>query len=151
MCLRKISLLDSNYIETESGKTYSIPVKQIKPRLMQRALLLKGQLTAIYYASKDKRMPLLPKVLAGFILLYALSPIDLIPDFIPVLGYLDDLIILPALLVLTIKCIPNEVLKDAQDQAERKPISLPKNWSFSILFIGIWILILWFIVHKLTQ
>jgi len=136
MCLRKISLLDSNYIETESGKTYSIPVKQIKPRLMQRALLLKGQLTAIYYASKDKRMPLLPKVLAGFILLYALSPIDLIPDFIPVLGYLDDLIILPALLVLTIKCIPNEVLKDAQDQAERKPISLPKNWSFSILFIG---------------
>ncbi|MDN5334511.1 DUF1232 domain-containing protein [Sphaerochaeta halotolerans] len=151
MCLRKISLLDSNYIETESGKTYSIPVKQIKPRLMQRALLLKGQLTAIYYASKDKRMPLLPKVLAGFILLYALSPIDLIPDFIPVLGYLDDLIILPALLVLTIKCIPNEVLKDAQDQAERKPISLPKNWSFSILFIGFWILILWFIVHKLTQ
>lgn len=151
MCLRKISLLDSNYIETESGKTYSIPVKQIKSRLMQRALLLKGQLTAIYYASKDKRMPLLPKVLAGFILLYALSPIDLIPDFIPVLGYLDDLIILPALLVLTIKCIPNEVLKDAQDQAERKPISLPKNWSFSILFIGFWILILWFIVHKLTQ
>lgn len=151
MCLRKISLLDSNYIETESGKTYSIPVKQIKPRLMQRALLLKGQLTAIYYASKDKRMPLLPKVLAGFILLYALSPIDLIPDFIPVLGYLDDLIILPALLVLTIKCIPNEVLKEAQEKAERKPISLPKNWSFSILFIGFWILILWFIVHKLTQ
>lgn len=148
---RKISLLDSNYIETESGKTYSIPVKQIKPRLMQRALLLKGQLTAIYYASKDKRMPLLPKVLAGFVLLYALSPIDLIPDFIPVLGYLDDLIILPALLVLTIKGIPNEVFKDAQDQAERKPISLPKNWSFSILFIGIWILILWFIVRKLTQ
>lgn len=148
---RKISLLDSNYIETESGKTYSIPVKQIKSSLMQRALLLKGQLTAIYYASKDKRMPLLPKVLAGFVLLYALSPIDLIPDFIPVLGYLDDLIILPALLVLTIKGIPNEVLKDAQDQAEHKPISLPKNWSFSILFIGIWILILWFIVRKLTQ
>ncbi len=151
MCLRKISLLDSNYIETKSGKTYSIPVKQIKARLMQRALLLKSQLTAIYYASKDKRLPLLPKVLAGFVLLYALSPIDLIPDFIPVLGYLDDLIILPALLVLTIKCIPNEVLKDAQDQAERKPISLPKNWIFSILFIGIWILILWFMVHKLTQ
>ena len=77
--------------------------------LKERATQLKSDIPAIWLCLKAKETPLAAKILAGLTVAYALSPIDLIPDFIPVLGYLDDLIILPVLVALTVKCIPSDV------------------------------------------
>lgn len=77
--------------------------------LKERAQSLKRDIPAVFLALKDKDTPISAKVLAGITVCYALSPVDLIPDFIPVLGYLDDLILLPALIALTVKLIPGEV------------------------------------------
>ena len=79
--------------------------------LKERAQQLKIEIPAVFLCLKHKRTPLSAKILAGITLLYALSPIDLIPDFIPVLGYLDDVILLPALIALTIKLVPQDVFE----------------------------------------
>jgi len=78
---------------------------------------LRGNIKALDYARKDPRVPLLPKSLLIMVVAYALSPIDLIPDFIPVLGYLDDLILLPLGIALVIKMIPKDVWSDCQFRA----------------------------------
>ena len=78
---------------------------------------------------------------------YALSPIDLIPDFIPVLGYLDDLILLPALAALTIKLIPEEKLRECRERAEGMwENGKPKKWYFALPIVLFWLLVLLFIV-----
>lgn len=78
--------------------------------LKERAGKLKTDIPAIYLAIKDKDTPIITKIFAGITVAYALSPIDLIPDFIPVLGYLDDIILLPFMVALTIKLIPLDIL-----------------------------------------
>ena len=112
-------------------------------KLKLRARKLKQQLGAVYYVSRDKRVGLLPKLIIGVTLLYALSPIDLIPDFIPILGYLDDLIIVPALLGLAIRLIPKEIWKEAEERAQRDPVVLAKNWTFAVLFVLAWLAVAW--------
>ena len=84
----------------------------------ERAKQLKSDIPAIFLAFKDKDTPIIAKILAAVTVAYALSPIDLIPDFIPVLGYLDDLIVLPALAALTIKLIPKEKFEECRIKAE---------------------------------
>ena len=79
--------------------------------LKARAKKLKTDIPAIFLSLKDKDTPVIAKVFAGITVAYALSPIDLVPDFIPVLGYLDDVILLPMLVTLTLKFIPEDVLK----------------------------------------
>ena len=79
--------------------------------LKERTKKLKMDIPAIFLALKDKETPIIAKIFAGITVAYALSPIDLIPDFIPVLGYLDDVILLPAFVALTIKFIPNDILE----------------------------------------
>ena len=86
--------------------------------LKARAKKLKTDIPAIFLALKDKETSLITKIFAGITVAYALSPIDLVPDFIPVLGYLDDVILLPMLVALTIKFIPDEVLNRNRKQAE---------------------------------
>ena len=76
--------------------------------LKDRAKQLKTDIPAVFLALRRRETPWYAKLLAGVTVGYALSPIDLIPDFIPVLGYLDDLILLPALVALTIRCVPAE-------------------------------------------
>ena len=81
---------------------------------------------------------------------YALSPIDLIPDFIPVLGYLDDVLLLPALIALAIKLIPKEVWKRCQAESENMWVDgKPEKWYFAVPIILIWLLILWLIVKAI--
>ncbi len=75
----------------------------------ERAKRLKSDIPAIFLALKDKDTPIIAKILAGITVAYALSPVDLIPDFIPVLGYLDDLLILPALAALTINILHRNI------------------------------------------
>jgi uncharacterized membrane protein YkvA (DUF1232 family) len=83
-------------------------------RLRKRAHTLKRGTYAVYLAARDARTPWYAKVLATAVVAYALSPFDLIPDFIPVLGYLDDLIIVPAGIALVLHCIPSDVLADCR-------------------------------------
>jgi len=72
---------------------------------------------ALYYAARDPRTPWLVKLVAGAVVAYALSPIDLIPDFIPVIGYLDDLLLLPLGIWLALRLIPRPVMEDARRRA----------------------------------
>lgn len=107
--------------------------------LKQRAKQLKSDIPAIFLALRDKETPLLAKIVAAITVAYALSPIDLIPDVIPVLGYLDDLIILPALVAVTIKLIPWQVYERSRDEAEHLWKSgKPKKWFYAIPVVIVW-------------
>ena len=110
--------------------------------LKERAKKLKTDIPAISLALKDKETPIIAKIFAGITVAYALSPIDLIPDFIPVLGYLDDVILLPAFVALTIKFIPNDILEKNRKLSEGMwENGKPKKWYYAIPIVLIWILI----------
>ena len=118
--------------------------------LKERAKKLKRDVPAVFLALKDRETPLLAKITAAVTVAYALSPIDLIPDFIPVLGYLDDVLLLPALIALTIRLIPPEVGTRGQSESENMWVDgKPKKWYFAIPIIFIWLLILWLIVKAI--
>ena len=108
-----------------------------------QAKRLRNEIYALYFAARDPRSPWYAKVLAAFIIGYALSPIDLIPDFIPVLGYLDDLIIVPAGIALLIKIIPNGVLQECREKAHSQPISIKRNWVAGTIIILVWLLLIY--------
>jgi uncharacterized membrane protein YkvA (DUF1232 family) len=80
---------------------------------------------------------------------YALSPIDLIPDFIPVLGYLDDLFIIPALIALAVRLIPKDIFEEAEAKAAEEAVELKKNWAFAVIFILIWLIIIALVVKAI--
>jgi len=101
--------------------------------LHERRKRLKTDIPAVFLSLKSKDTPLLAKILAGITVGYALSPIDLIPDFIPVLGYLDDVIILPILIALTIRLIPRDTFEQFQKEAQRIwQNGRPKKWRYAI-------------------
>ena len=83
-------------------------------KLKERAKRLKTDIPAVFLAIKDKDTPVIAKIFGAVTVAYALSPIDLIPDFIPIMGYLDDLILLPVLAALTIKFIPKDVMEKSR-------------------------------------
>ena len=115
-----------------------------------RAQKLKTDIPAIFLTLKDKDTPILAKIFAGITVAYALSPIDLVPDFIPVLGYLDDVIILPMLVALTIKFLPKDVLERNRRQSEGMwKDGKPKKWYYAIPIVIIWLLILIVILKML--
>lgn len=117
-------------------------------KLKRWAKQLKSKVFVLYYAYKDKRTPLYAKAFAACVVAYAFSPIDLIPDFIPVLGYLDDLILVPIGIASAYKLLPREVVRDCTVLAEeRTRDGKPKNWLAGSLMIGIWVAIAaWFSV-----
>lgn len=118
----------------------------------ERAKKLKSDIPAIFLALKDKDTPIIAKILAAVTVAYALSPIDLIPDFIPVLGYLDDLIILPALAALTIKLIPKEKFEQCRIKAEGLwENGKPKKWYYAVPIVIIWVAVIWLIVSVLFK
>jgi len=101
---------------------------------------LKKNTYALYLASRDTRVPILAKVVIGFVVAYALSPIDLIPDFIPLIGYLDDLILLPFGIWLCIRLIPQEVWLECQALAVEQIPELPHSRRAAIVIFLIWFL-----------
>lgn len=110
--------------------------------LKERAKQLKRDIPAIFLALRHKSTPVLAKLLAGVTIGYALSPIDLIPDFIPVLGYLDDFVLLPALIGATIKLIPQNVMNECRVEAEGMwNDGKPKKWFYAIPIVLIWVLL----------
>lgn len=111
-------------------------------KLKAHAKSLKGEVYAIYVAARDPRTPWYAKAMIACVVAYALSPIDLIPDFIPVFGYLDDLLLLPLGIYLALKLIPAEVLIDARRRASEGPSNLPKRWSAALVIIILWLVAL---------
>lgn len=111
-------------------------------KLKNYAGKLKQDTFLLYLSYKDTRTPWYAKAVAICVVAYAFSPIDLIPDFIPVLGYLDDLILVPLGIALAFKLIPPQVIEENRIIAEEmKKNGKPKNWLVGTLFIIIWILL----------
>lgn len=115
--------------------------------LKARAKQLKTDIPAVFLSIKSKDTPLAAKILAGITVGYALSPIDLIPDFIPVFSYLDDIVILPALIALTVRLIPTDTFDRCRKEAEGMWKNWkPKKWYYAVPIVLIWLFIIWLIV-----
>lgn len=108
----------------------------------QRARRLKTEVYALYLAYRDPRVPWYARIFAACVVGYAFSPIDLIPDVIPILGYLDDLVLVPLGIVLALRMIPSDVMAESRERAraalrEGKPV----NWVAAGVIFGIWLLL----------
>ena len=138
------------------GKNFSPGIRKTMnksgflPFLKSRAKELKRDILALYFACRDPRLTYLPKIFIILTVAYALSPIDLIPDFIPILGYLDDLIILPILISLSIRLIPQEIMTECREKSGNSDIHLKSNIIAGAVFILIWILVLFLVVRAIV-
>jgi len=115
-------------------------------KLKNWAQLLKMNVLMLWFATKNPNTPWLPKAICIFIVAYALSPIDLIPDFIPVLGYVDDLVLLPILIWMAITLIPNSIILESRIRADLWLIqnqSKPKSYLGVLIVVIIWLLMIW--------
>jgi uncharacterized membrane protein YkvA (DUF1232 family) len=99
---------------------------------------IKRDVVALWLAARDPRVPLLAKIVAALVAAYALSPIDLIPDFIPVLGYLDDVIIVPLGILLAVKLVPPELMAEFRARAEDIGRGPSSGWGLAMI-AGIWL------------
>lgn len=102
---------------------------------------IKRDVVAVYFAARNPRTPMMVRLLALAVAGYALSPIDLIPDFIPVLGYLDDLLIVPAGLMLVIRLLPPDILALSRSQAAEAIARPTSRWA-AVFIVGLWIVVL---------
>lgn len=123
-------------------------------RLKTWAHVIKLDVHALYFASRDPRVPWYAKTLAVLLASYALSPIDLIPDIVPVLGYLDDVILLPLGVLLVIRLIPPEIMTEHRELAAATQ-HRPGSHTAVIVIAGIWILsiapVVWLACRYLTR
>jgi uncharacterized membrane protein YkvA (DUF1232 family) len=108
-------------------------------RLRKWARELKQQALVVYFAARDPRTPWITRLLALGVAAYALSPIDLIPDFIPVLGYLDDLVIVPLGVMLVLRFVPAEVLASARAKASDM-VDKPTSPAMAMAIVVIWVI-----------
>ncbi|MEG0773025.1 YkvA family protein [Clostridium sp.] len=110
---------------------------------------LKKEVGALYLAYKRKDVPWYAKAFALIVVGYAMSPIDLIPDFIPILGYLDDLILIPLGISVALKLIPKEIMNECRAEAERVFGSKKlNNWIAGVVVVSIWMIIILLIIFK---
>ena len=110
--------------------------------LKRWAKRLKTELYALYLAYRDPRTPTYARIFAAVVVAYAFSPIDLIPDPIPILGYLDDLILIPLGIALAVRMIPPTILTECRARAREANIKAgPKSTAAAIVIIGIWLLL----------
>lgn len=101
--------------------------------------MLKRDVMALYLAARDPRVPWHAKAVAAGVAAYALSPIDLIPDFIPVLGYLDDLILVPLGIMLAVRLIPREIMAELRAMAEARTVGRPVSWKGAAAIGAVWL------------
>lgn len=107
----------------------------------EKARKLKRDTRALMVAVRHPGVPWLARVVALLVAAYAFSPIDLIPDFIPVLGYLDDLILIPLGVILVIKLIPPEIMEECRRQAEERPVSRRAGIAGAAVIVVIWVIV----------
>ncbi len=121
------------------------PQASVVSRLKTWARGIKRDVVTVYFAARDPQAPLLVRILAGLVAAYALSPIDLIPDFIPVLGYLDDLLIVPLGLLLVMRLMPEDVMTNARAKADAL-LAKPRSWLAAVCFVAIWLVLGFYLV-----
>lgn len=121
------------------------PQASVVSRLKTWACGIKRDVVTVYFAARDPQAPMLVRILAGLVAAYALSPIDLIPDFIPVLGYLDDLLIVPLGLLLVMRLMPEEVMVNARTKADTL-LAKPRSWLAAMCFVAIWLVLGFYLV-----
>jgi uncharacterized membrane protein YkvA (DUF1232 family) len=123
--------------------------------LKARAGKLKREILALYLAARDPRTPWYAKAFVACVVAYALSPIDLIPDPIPILGYVDDLVLLPLGIYLALQMIPPPVMVECREKASIAQQRLPHNWIAAAIIVAVWvavfILVSMFVVRFLTR
>jgi uncharacterized membrane protein YkvA (DUF1232 family) len=125
--------------------------KNVVQTIKMKAKKLKSEIAALYLACKRADVPWYAKLLAIIVVGYALSPIDLIPDFIPILGYLDDLLMLPLGIALVIKLIPNTIMDECRGEAKDLfKDGKPKSKAAAAIIILIWITLISFVLTKLV-
>ena len=111
-------------------------------RWKRQVKLLEVKIYTIYLAYKDPRVPWYAKVFTACIVAYAFSPIDLIPDFIPILGYLDDIVLIPLGIALALKMIPKEVIKECEEKAQAiLSQDKPRSLVAAVIIVAIWVFI----------
>ena len=115
-------------------------------RMKQWARGIKRDVVTVYFAARDPQAPMGARILAAVVAAYALSPIDLIPDFIPVLGYLDDLIVVPLGLLLVMRLMPDEVLANARVRADAL-LAKPRSLLAAAFFVLIWLVLGFYLVR----
>ena len=108
--------------------------------LKSKAGKLKREIFALYLAARDPRTPWYAKAVAALVVAYALSPIDLIPDFIPILGYIDDLLLLPLGIWFVLTMIPPEIMAECRTKAAASKGKLPRNWWIAAAIVVLWLL-----------
>lgn len=120
--------------------------------LKTRARELKRETYTLYLACRDPRVPVHVKVMGAFVVAYAFSPIDLIPDFIPILGYLDDLILVPLGIAMVVRMVPPTVLEDCRKDAEElMRAGKPVNKVAGVVIVCIWLCLAAFIVAAVLR
>ena len=107
-----------------------------------RARQLKSETYTLYLAYRDPRVPWVAKVLAACVVAYAFSPIDLIPDFVPVLGYVDDLLLVPLGIALVIRMVPSDVMQECRTKAQDHLASdKPTSWVAGGIVLALWLVL----------
>jgi uncharacterized membrane protein YkvA (DUF1232 family) len=115
-------------------------MKQVLQAWKARARHLKRETYTLYLAYRDPRTPWYAKVLAACVVGYAFSPIDLVPDFIPILGYLDDLLLVPLGITLALRLIPTDVMEECRERARSEfEKGKPVNWVAAAVIILVWL------------
>ncbi|MBN8232622.1 DUF1232 domain-containing protein [Corallococcus macrosporus] len=116
-------------------------------RWRQKVRQLKTEVAALFIAARHPGVPWYAKLLAIAVVAYALSPVDLIPDFIPVLGLLDDLILVPLGILLVRRLIPPAVLAECRERARQEPYQRKTSWVAGAVIIALWVLLALFLVR----
>ncbi len=122
-----------------------------KSTFKQKIKNLKREVYVLYLTSKDPRVPWYVKALIVFTIGYAICPIDLIPDFIPILGQIDDLVIIPALIALIVKLVPKNILEEHRKSLSEQPIKSRTKWTIAAFIVLIWIFLLYIVLHFLIH
>lgn len=141
--------VEMSYEERSGGSEQQVSLLE---QCKQWARAIKRDTFALALACRDQRVPWYAKATAACVVAYAFSPIDLIPDFIPILGYVDDLLLVPLGIIFVVRMIPPEVMQDLREQAQSLSQNKPKNWIGGAFIISIWLLlgawILWYFARR---
>jgi uncharacterized membrane protein YkvA (DUF1232 family) len=117
----------------------------------EKARWLGAEAHTLSLALRDPRVPWYARALLGIVFACALSPVDLIPDFIPVLGHADDLLLIPAGIYLTQKLIPREILEEYQQRARSEPVTGRAKWVAAAVIIFIWLVVVYLVIRFIWE